>query len=142
MLVDDEPAVLRAFAMLLRHDGHEVQAVDSGEAALAMLDQRPFDLIITDFSMAGMKGDQLVALIRQRRPDQPIIVATAFAEVFKIFGTQSGGVELLLEKPFTMAELREAIDRVLPGKSLKESCGLDILITKPPTDNFRPPAQS
>ena len=99
--------------MLLEHDGHEVCLADSGEAALEILAQRKFDLVITDFSMPGMHGDQLVVRIRQLIPNQPIIMASAFVEEYKIFGEASGQVDALLLKPFGMKELRAAIEQVL-----------------------------
>ena len=99
--------------MLLEHDGHEVCLADSGEAALEILAQRKFELVITDFSMPGMHGDQLVVRIRQLIPNQPIIMASAFVEEYKIFGEASGQVDALLLKPFGMKELRAAIEQVL-----------------------------
>lgn len=117
LVADDEPIVRRSLKMLLEHDGHKVLAVESGEAALAQLAQGRFDLVITDFSMPGMHGDQLVARIRAIRPDQSIIMATAFVEEYKVFGQACGRVDALLLKPFSLAELREAMERVLaPGE--------------------------
>jgi CheY-like chemotaxis protein len=118
LVVDDEPAVRQGIKMLLEHDGHAVQTVDSGEAALAMLEHNTFDLITTDYSMEGMKGNQLAAIIKKCRPGQPIIMVTAFAADFHPSGKPSGGVDCVLSKPFTLAELREAIAGVM---SLKES---------------------
>jgi two-component system response regulator FlrC len=114
LVVDDEPSVRGAIKMLLKHDGHEVRLADSGETALAMFEQDKFDLVITDYSMQGMKGIQLAALIKERRPNQPIIMVTAFADEFKISGRPPEGVDFIISKPFSQKELREAIVRVLP----------------------------
>jgi CheY-like chemotaxis protein len=114
LVVDDEPTVRRAIKMLLKFDGHEVHTADSGEAALTMFDQGKFDLIITDHSMQGMKGHQLAALIKQRRPSQPVIMATAFAADFQTPGKPAAGVDCVLSKPFSLTELRQAITQVLP----------------------------
>jgi len=111
-VVDDEAIVRRAIKMLLEHDGHMVFSVEGGELALAELAQRRFDLVITDFSMPGMKGDELVAHIRQIIPDQLIIMVTAFVEEYKIFGAVSGRVDALLLKPFSLKELRDVIEHV------------------------------
>ena len=118
LVVDDEPDVRQAIKMMLEHDGHEVQTVDSGEAALALLEHDTFDLIITDYSMAGMKGNQLAATVKKCRPDQPIIMVTAFAADFHPSGKPTGGVDCVLSKPFTMIELREAVARVISLKAL------------------------
>lgn len=109
LVVDDEPTVRSVTKMLLKRDGHEVQTADSGEAALALLENNIFDLIITDYCMAGMLGNQLAAIIKQRWPGQPVIMATANASDFHSPGTPTGGVDCILSKPFGMVELREAI---------------------------------
>ncbi len=115
LVVDDEPMVCRALKLLLKFDGHEVQTVESGEAALALFELNHFDLIITDYSLGlmGMKGDQLAATIKRRWPDQPIIMATAFAADFPPSSKPSGCVDYVLSKPFSLIELRAAIACVM-----------------------------
>ena len=119
LVVDDEPDVRQAIKMMLEHDGHEVQTVDSGEAALALLEHNTFDLITTDYSMAGMKGDQLAAIIKQRWPGQPVIMATAFVAYLYPSSKPSGGVDCVLNKPFSLVELRKAIALVMSLKAAR-----------------------
>ena len=113
LAVDDEPAVSKAMQMLLNYDGHKVQTADSGEMALSLFEPDKFDLVITDYSMIGMRGDQLAARIKQLQPNQRIIMATAFADQFNNPGSQSSGADCVINKPFSIAELRAAIARVL-----------------------------
>ena len=117
LLVDDEVIVRQSMAMLLKRAGHEVIGVGNGESALAMMARRPFDLVISDLSMAGMQGDELVERIRQLLPGQPIIMVTAFAEEYRIFGRGTGGVDALLLKPFTFLELTDTITQVMAEKT-------------------------
>ena len=79
-----------------------------------MLEQGKFDLSIMDYSMPGMKGDELAAVIKQRLPHQPIIMITAYAEMLKSSSNPLPGVDFIISKPFSLAELREAIAGVLP----------------------------
>ena len=116
MIVDDESTVRQAIKRLLEHAGYEVEAVDGGHAALAAISERAYDLVITDFSMPGMSGDQLVTQIRERLPSQRIIMATAFVEEYKVFGQHSANVDALLLKPFSLKELHEAIAWVMKPK--------------------------
>jgi CheY-like chemotaxis protein len=113
LVVDDEPTVCKAIQMMLKYFGHEVQVAGGGAVALAVFETRPFDLVITDYLMPEMRGDQLVTHIRQRRPDQRIILATAFAEDFLAHGKSGGGVDYVLTKPFSLEELRAAIAKVM-----------------------------
>ncbi len=113
LVVDDESAVCKAFKLLLEFDGHTVQTAESGEAALGVFEAGRFDLVITDYSMCGMKGDELAALIKARRPGQPIIMATAFAADFSFPSKPPAAVDWVLNKPFSLIELREAIVKVM-----------------------------
>src|ERR1035441_8155660 len=113
LLVDDEHTIRRAVRLLLEQAGHKVWEAEGGEAALQLLAVRKFDVVITDFFMPGMNGDQLVSRIRQLLPAQPLIMATAFPEVCQDFGRPTGRVEALLRKPFTLKELYDAIKQVL-----------------------------
>lgn len=111
LVVDDEAAVCRAIKMLLAHEGHTVEMADSGETGLAKFAPGQFDLVITDFLMTGMDGSQFAAEIKARQPGLPVILATA-----SVYGRNPGDlpsvhVDCLLNKPFTLAELREAIIR-------------------------------
>ena len=109
LLVEDDLHVRDCFESLLEFDGHEVHAVDSGDAALAVLEQKTFDLVITDYWMPRMKGDELARLIKQRWPDQPIILASGSMAASTTFESSIPGVDCLLNKPFSLTELREAI---------------------------------
>ena len=115
LVVDDEAAIRSVIKMFLQYEGHEVQTVSSGEEALSLLENSKFDLIITDYSMLDMKGDELAAIIKQRLPAQPIIMISAYAEMLKGSGNPLTGVDALVSKPFLLKDLREAIARVLPA---------------------------
>lgn len=113
LVVDDEPTVCTAMQMMLTHYGHDVQIAANGAAALARLAEGPFDLIITDYLMPEMKGDQFAAESKRLRPGQRIIMVTAFADDFLAYGKPTGGVDYVLHKPFSLAELRSAVARVM-----------------------------
>jgi len=101
--------------MLLEIDGHEVCVADGGHAALVMFDAGAFDLVLTDYSMPDMKGDEFAVLIKQRRPAQRIIMITAFGGDLKASGKLNGVVDELIDKPFSFSDLREVTTRVLAG---------------------------
>lgn len=109
LVVDDEPGIQQSLAMLLGFDGHQVQVAGSGEEALEKFSVGAFDMVITDFSMAGMKGDELAAALKNLDPTLPILLLTAFPPAVK-----PSGVDLLMTKPFYVANLREAITKLCP----------------------------
>lgn len=139
MVVDDEAMVREAMKQLLEHCGHEVEQAEGGEAALAWLTQRDFDVVITDFSMPGMHGDQLVARIREQWPRQRVVMASGFVDEYKVFGQPLAHVDALLLKPFTFQELQDTVERVLAAEPPAESGALPPLVERTSANDFVPP---
>jgi PAS domain S-box-containing protein len=105
LAVDDDWLVLFNTTAMLEELGHSVTEASSGEEALELLGQQPFDLVISDQAMPRMTGVQLMAAIRERWPELPMILATGYAEI-------PGDVTikpLILNKPFSENELARAL---------------------------------
>jgi CheY-like chemotaxis protein len=78
-----------------------------------MLEKLHFDLIFAEYWLPAMKGEEFAALVRQKWPDQPIILMTANIQDFHHDDHPIPGVDCLLNKPFTISQLREALLWVL-----------------------------
>jgi CheY-like chemotaxis protein len=117
LVVDDEPFVCDAVKMMLTFDGHLVETASNGKDALAKFDKEKFDLVITDFAMPNMKGDELAAAIKARVPGQPVVMITAYAEMLQASGNPLTGVDFVISKPFLLENLREAIAKVTPQQA-------------------------
>jgi len=117
LVVDDEPFVCDAVKMMLAFDGHDVSTANSAKEALAIYDKGKFDLVITDFAMPVMKGDELAIAIRQRSPEQKILMITAYAEMLRSRVNPMEGVDFVISKPFLLEHLREALITVLPERT-------------------------
>ncbi len=109
LVVDDEPFVCDAVKMLLDFDSHIVETARSGPEALNLFSPGKYDLVITDFEMPGMKGDQLAFAIKERDPKQPVVMITAYAEMLQDSHNPLSGVDLIISKPFTLESLRKAV---------------------------------
>lgn len=120
LVVDDEPFVCDAVKMMLTFDGHIVETASNGKEALAIFQEGKYDLIITDFAMPTMKGDELAAAIKARSPSQPVVMITAYAEMLQSSGNPLKGVDFVISKPFLLENLREAIAKVTPPVSAKD----------------------
>ena len=116
LVVDDETVVGETIARVLALDDHEVEMVTSGPDALLVLQRSKFDLIILDYQMPVMKGDEVAAAIKALAPQQPIIMMTAYGETLRLAGSFPLAVDLVIKKPFGVQELREAV-RQLAAKS-------------------------
>ena len=109
LVVDDEPFVCDAVKMMLEFDGHKIETSTSGQAALAAFGKTKFDVVITDYAMPGMKGNELAAQIRALDPKQPIVMITAYAEMLTANQTPLDAVDCVISKPFLLEDLRAAI---------------------------------
>ncbi len=117
LVVDDEPLVSNAVRMVLTFVGYEVHLASGGHGALEILKQGDFNLVVTDFNMPVMQGDELALLIKTRWPGLPVLMLTAFAESIRTSPNVLASVDVLLSKPFGVAELRSAVARLLARKN-------------------------
>ena len=106
LLADDQPEVRETIKMLLGMDEHTVDEARDGQEALSLFEPGKFDLVITDYAMPVMRGDELATSIKQLAPAQPILMITGSAEKF---GGAKVAVDGLLNKPFGFEDLRHAI---------------------------------
>jgi len=112
LVVDDEPMVCEALKMMLHFEGHEVKTANNAQSALTLFEHEKFDVVITDYSMQPTKGDELAAAIKARAPDQPVILITAYGEVLQASGKPLTGVDAIINKPFQVEDLRNAIAKL------------------------------
>ncbi|EJM63129.1 PAS domain S-box [Pseudomonas sp. GM50] len=110
LVVDDDSLVLTSTSLLLEDLGHRVISASSGAQALELFDSEPaIDLVITDMAMPKMNGEQLAQIIRNIRPQLPIILATGYAERLEGLAARLPR----LSKPFTQLNLVEIIALVM-----------------------------
>lgn len=115
LLVEDDPSLREALGITLELGGYAHRAVDCGEAALIALEQEPFGLVISDVNMPGMDGHELLASIRKRYPQIPVLLMTAFGAVAKAVDAMRQGAVDYLVKPFEPGTLLELLGRHVNG---------------------------
>jgi CheY-like chemotaxis protein len=112
LAVDDDPLVLMNTVMMLEDMGHTVTEAGSGSRALAIMQEKPIDMLITDHAMPRMTGSELATAVREGWPDLPVVIATGYAEL-----PPGGNPDLVrLSKPFNEHQLAEAVGRALAGE--------------------------
>jgi CheY-like chemotaxis protein len=110
LLAEDQPEVRETVKLLLSMDGHTVTEAGDGREALASFKRGQFDLVITDYAMPLMRGDELAVSIKRLAPEQPILMITGSVEKF---GLPQSSVDALLQKPFLLEDLRQAVAQTL-----------------------------
>ena len=111
LLVDDDPDASRLYRSMLVKDGHEVVVHDSGIDAVEAAAKQPFDLVITDFNMPGIKGDVTLTLLRQRVPDLPVVILTSETSPTVERRARDAGATAFLRKPCTADVLARTVAR-------------------------------
>jgi DNA-binding response OmpR family regulator len=109
LVVDDDLDLNTGFALLLEFDGHEVDTTSAGESALEMISRKQYDLVISEYWLPRMTGDQLARQAKQLWPELPIIMTSANLSEINLGDHPGLRVDCLLEKPFTIDQLREAV---------------------------------
>ena len=107
ILVIDDIAEQREIASaLLEQLGYDVRAVDSGEAAIAFLKDKPVEFLILDMIMEpGMDGLETYRQILQYHPHQKAVIASGFSETGRVKAAQGLGAGSYLKKPYTLEKL-------------------------------------
>ena len=115
LVVDDQEVICELIAEYLQSDGHTTASAFRGDEALNLFRTQAFDLVITDQAMPAMNGSQLAVAIKQLAPEVPVILLTGFGDEMMAVGGNPTGVDLVLGKPLSHADLRQAIFRAFTG---------------------------
>ncbi|WP_437986341.1 sigma-54-dependent transcriptional regulator [Sorangium sp. So ce117] len=144
LVVDDEENLRLVVRTFLKRDGYEVEAVSSGEEALAMVESFGPDVILTDVRMPRMGGLDLLATLKAKGNEATVIVMSAYGNVDLAIEAMKAGAYDYLQKPFKAeevlltlrkAEEREALrreNRVLRQEIRRENLFEEILAKSPP----------
>ncbi len=118
LYVDDELLVLSMFRLLMRSIGHTCEAVDSPRDAIERFRAAPdaYDLVITDFLMPEMDGNELASRLMEIRPGIPVIVLTGSPDSADRREACRLGVRAYLEKPVDRSFLAGVISDVLTNR--------------------------
>jgi len=118
LIVDDEKVMRESLLEWLQEDGFGVAAAESGMEALQKLDQIDPTVIVADIKMPGMDGITLVRKVKERRPDLPIIMITAFATVENAIQSMKEGAYDFITKPFPPEKLSHVLRHVIEHQHL------------------------
>lgn len=113
MVVDDEKSQREILDMILSGEGYDVTTASSGEAAIKFVENRHFDLVLTDLKMTGMSGIDLLKELVARDKSVMVILLTAHGTVDSAFEAKDLGAFAYLQKPYDRENLLETVSRAL-----------------------------
>jgi DNA-binding NtrC family response regulator len=118
LVVDDDPGVVDYLVEMLEQAGYGAEGSTDPAEALAAAAENAFDLVITDVEMPGMRGLELLAAIHAERPDQLVLLMTAFGNIDMAMESVRTGACDFLAKPFRIEELYAAVERALRDRQM------------------------
>jgi putative two-component system response regulator len=118
LAVDDEEGVREAVCEFLEIEGFEVEQAEDAETALSLLNEKRFDLVVTDMKLPGMDGIAFSKIIKEASPDTGIIVITAYGNIPSALEAMVFGAEDYILKPFSLEAIRHSVRKVFEKKRL------------------------
>src|SRR2546426_7398438 len=112
LVVDDERRQREIYRDILQDEGYEIETAPSGEAALQLLAQKRFDLVLTDLNLTGMTGVQLLKEILAADPTIAVVLITGYPSIQSAIEATKRGVYQYLEKPVDRDTLLGVVDEV------------------------------
>src|SRR5438094_7784080 len=112
LVVDDEERQREIYRDILEDEGFEAETAPSGEAALRLLSQKRFDLVITDLNLTGMTGVQLLSEIVAADPTVAVVLITGYPSIQSAIEATKKGVYQYLEKPVDRDRLLAVVGEV------------------------------
>jgi len=109
LLVDDEAIVGNRLRPALTKSGYQVEVFENPKEALLRIDQKEFDIIVSDIMMADVNGIQLLEYAQQKSPRTKVIMITGYATEALAREAMAKGAFDIISKPFRPNDLREVI---------------------------------
>ena len=115
LVIDDEAGIRESLEVLLTFEGYTVEMAIDGEEGLRILEHRSYDLVLLDLALPGQSGMELLPQIKERYPELPVVMITAYGTVDNVVEAVRAGAENFVQKPWDneklLADIRSAIAR-------------------------------
>jgi DNA-binding NtrC family response regulator len=121
LVLDDEPIVGKSLRLALGKIGCRVETFQDPEEALRRLDEKSFDIVLTDVVMGDVDGIQVLEQVMKRSPRTKVIIMTAFAMMEMARKAMERGAFDFIAKPFDAEEIRQIVVRA--SEELKRAAG-------------------
>ncbi|MCK9418919.1 MAG: sigma-54 dependent transcriptional regulator [Nitrospirae bacterium] len=134
LLIDDDDSLRRVMEFSLTEAGHTVRTAASGEDGLRLFEKETFDAVITDITMPGMSGMEVLAKVRQRDAHLPVIVITAYGTIESAVEAMKQGAFDYITKPVSRDELRLTLQKAIRMRRLEKE---NVELRAEVTDRYR-----
>ena len=116
LLVDDDPFILTGIGKDLENEGYEVVTAQSGEKAVALVEEQPFDLVITDLVMGGIDGIEVLRAAKTQTGETMVIILTGYGDMGSAIDALRLDADDYLLKPCEPEEMKFRVARCLRNR--------------------------
>lgn len=127
LVVDDELSMREFLSILLEREGYQVEVAGCAEDALRLMETSLFDLVLSDVSMPGLGGIELLSRIKKISPETGVLMITAFSAAEQAVEAMKLGAYDYISKPFKIEEIKQLVKNALEKQGLKRE---NILLKK------------
>ena len=119
LIVEDEETLCESLKRVLEREGYVVDAFTSAESVLGKIEEMAYDLIISDITLPGIDGIELLRRIKEKLPEQIVIIITAYASIETAVGALRAGAYDYVIKPIMHEEIKRIVRNALKERSLR-----------------------
>jgi DNA-binding NtrC family response regulator len=120
LVIDDEAGIRESLEVLLTLEGFTVEMAVDGEQGLLKIDSGNYDLLLLDLSLPGQSGMELLPQIKERQPDLPVIMITAYGTVDNVVEAMHAGADNFVQKPWDNEKLLADMRALLARRKAEE----------------------
>ena len=120
LIIDDEKIALKSLLHIMKKEGYEVVGTHNGSNALKLIDEKEFDVVLTDLRMEKVDGMQILKRCRELSPDTEVVMITGYATVQSATEAMKKGAYDYITKPFKLDEVRRVVREAIEKVKLKK----------------------
>ena len=113
LLIEDNDTMREAMSVILKKLDHNICEVSDGMSGIDMLNSKTFQLVVTDYKMAGMNGIEVLKKVKQKSPDTEVMLITAFGTIELAVDAMKYGAVDFITKPFSQQEFQIKVCSIL-----------------------------
>ena len=134
LLIDDDDSLRRVMEFSLTEAGYKVHTATSGEEGIQLFEKDAFDVVITDITMPGMSGLEVMKAIHRKEANLPVVIITAYGTIESAVEAMKQGAFDYVSKPVSRDELRLTLEKALKLSKLEREC---VELRAEVTDRYR-----
>jgi len=134
LLIDDDDSLRRVMEFTLTEAGYKVHKATSGEEGLQLFEKDAFDVVITDITMPGISGLDVMKSIHRKEANLPVVIITAYGTIESAVEAMKQGAFDYVTKPVSRDELKITLEKALKLRKLEREC---VELRAEVTDRYR-----